>query len=240
MYFKRYVLLYTAFAIALILVRMAISNSLKYVFLPWNLLLAIIPLFISNTFFVQPKTYFKTIQLPIKNKLIITFLNFVNKKTKLLNTVICCLIFCIWLLFLPNAPYIITDMLHLKERAPIPLYFDITLVFVFASLGLVFFIASVMQMENYWQKHFKLSVILFYVLAFGLCSFGIYLGRFGRFNSWNIINNPFDLLYQIADRFIYPLQHPRTWAVTLLYSCLLFFVYKIIQQGYLINERNKC
>jgi uncharacterized membrane protein len=234
MYFKKYVQMYVVFAIVLILIRMAISNSFKYAFLPWNLLLAYVPLFITTTFCKDNTTVTLQNKTSLSQKLKATLLAFLPlKKLSIVRNFI---VFCIWLLFLPNAPYIITDMLHLKERLPIPYFFDITLVFIYASLGLVFFITSVLQMENYWRKHFKYSIIIFYLLAFGLCSFGIYLGRFGRFNSWNVINNPVDLLLQIADRFIYPLQHPRTWAVTLLYSCLLFFMYKIIQQGLQYNK----
>jgi uncharacterized membrane protein len=236
MYFKRYVQLYTAFAILLILIRMAISNSLKYVFLPWNLLLAYIPLLITNKFFVENTQNDFEINTSILKKYkskIFTFISFTP-----LPKVVTYIVFFVWLLFLPNAPYIITDMLHLKERTPIPYFFDITLVFVYASLGLVFFITTVTQMELYWRKHFNYSIVIFYLLSFGLCSFGIYLGRFGRFNSWNVINDPFDLIQQIAVRFIYPLEHPRTWAVTLLYSCLLFFIYKIIQQALQIKKLN--
>lgn len=58
-----------------------------------------------------------------------------------------------------------------------------------------------------------------------ISSFGVYLGRFLRWNTWDIISNPIDLLADIADRFIHPLSHGRTWGITLLMGTLLSFIY---------------
>jgi uncharacterized membrane protein len=212
MYFNRYLKLSIGFCLLLELIRIAVSNSLHYIFLPWNLLLAYVPLWISSKKFV-PQT-----NSPVNRKGVSRFFH-VWKHFFWIAA---------WFIFLPNAPYLITDLIHLKERHPVPFYFDTVLVFLYAVNGLIFFFVSVSQGEQYWRKKIpSISVNWFFLGAFGGCSFGIYLGRFGRFNSWNVVTDPLDLFYQIADRFLFPLEHPQTWAVTLLFSILLFLLYQL-------------
>jgi uncharacterized membrane protein len=210
MYFSKWLKLSVGFTFLLVIIRIALSNTLNFIFLPWNLLLAFIPLWISS----------KKIQV-------------INNSNTIYNTskrLIALYWFSIWLLFLPNAPYIITDLLHLKARNPIPLYFDIVLLFMNAICGLVFFFVTVQQVEKWWLFNLpKWSINWFYFLAFGLCSFGIYLGRYGRFNSWHLITKPQALFQEIAKRFIFPFEHPQTWAVTLLYSVMLFLLYQVMK-----------
>ena len=58
-----------------------------------------------------------------------------------------------------------------------------------------------------------------------LGSFGIYLGRFLRWNSWDIMNRPGALFGDIFDRFVHPFDHPRTWGVTLFLGLMLTAMY---------------
>jgi uncharacterized membrane protein len=65
-----------------------------------------------------------------------------------------------------------------------------------------------------------------------LGSFGIYLGRYLRWNSWDIINKPFQLMYDIGDRLINPFSHSRTWGMTLLFGLflnILYFSFRLIK-----------
>jgi uncharacterized membrane protein len=118
--------------------------------------------------------------------------------------------------------------MHLHQREPIPFYFDIVLVTMSVLNGLVFFFISVYNAEQWWRVFCKKwNITWFYLMAFGLCSFGIYLGRYGRFNSWNVFTKPQLLLQEVVDRFLFPLEHPRTWAVTLLFSVMLFLFYQL-------------
>jgi uncharacterized membrane protein len=66
------------------------------------------------------------------------------------------------------------------------------------------------------------------LLVFGLSSFGIYLGRFLRWNSWDILSNPLPLFSDIIDRVTNPEDHPRTLALVVLYSAFSFLAYLII------------
>ena len=103
----------------------------------------------------------------------------------------------LWLLFIPNAPYILTDLFHLRQRAYFPLWYDLILVLSFAFIGMIIFLKSLRGMLGI----LKMYVSPFYAaiitpLLFWLISFGLYLGRYLRFNSWNIVNHPFQLFKQ--------------------------------------------
>ncbi len=131
-----------------------------------------------------------------------------------------------WLLFFPNSPYILTDLFHLHERDGMPKWFDLILILSFAWAGLLFGFMSLFQIEKILLEKLnqvKTNTILVTLLF--ISSFGVYLGRFLRWNTWDIISNPIDLLADIADRFIHPLSHGRTWGITLLMGTLLSFIY---------------
>ena len=115
MSFSKRIIIPLAFTLFLLIIRIILSNELTYVFLAWNLFLAWIPFALSQTLG------------ELKNRWKLFFL------------------IGAWLLFLPNAPYIITDFLHLKQRAPVPYWYDILLLF------------SASSMASFWR--FSLSLI---------------------------------------------------------------------------------
>ncbi len=131
-----------------------------------------------------------------------------------------------WLLFFPNAPYVLTDLLHLKERGGMPLWFDLLMLLSFAlvSLWLGFQSLHLVQM---WiaEKTSTLTAWAFVGVSLLLSGFGIYLGRFLRWNSWDIIRRPGALMNDIWVRFADPLAHERTWGVTLGFGGLLLIAY---------------
>lgn len=186
-----------AFSCSLLLVRMAMMHSLTYIFFGWNLFLAWIPFLLSNYLVQQPKQKIKQY-----------------------------LILFTWLVFFPNAPYIITDMFHFEERLPVPFYYDLVLCFSFAWNGLLLGLISLFNVEKWaainWGN--KKAAVIVCVSLF-LCGFGIYLGRYLRWNSWDILINPLDLTKEIIVRVIYPFEHIRTWSVTVLFTSLLTIIY---------------
>jgi len=180
--------------------RMYYSGYYKFLFLNWNLFLAILP-YVISTFFLL---YYKKI-----NSLILTVL-----------------ILSAWLLLFPNAPYIVTDFFHLEPRANVPYWYDLGMILSFALNGLILGFISLYDIQTALQRRFgALKGWAFAVFSLVLGSFGIYLGRYERFNSWDIITNPAALFIDIADRFIHPLSHPRTMLMTLLFSAVLSFGY---------------
>ena len=132
-----------------------------------------------------------------------------------------------WLLFFPNALYIITDLVHLKHSGDdAPVWFDALLLFTSSITGLMMAFISLYQIETFIRraitaKHADKIIIASIFLG----SFGVYLGRFLRWNSWDILANPFSLLFEVTGRFTNPVVHYRTWMITVLLTCLFSLLY---------------
>jgi uncharacterized membrane protein len=132
----------------------------------------------------------------------------------------------VWLLFFPNAPYIFTDLFHLRLKLAMPLWFDFTMIMSFAWTGLLFGFLSLWDIEKQLAKSMKrkyIAIISVALLFIG--SFGIYIGRYLRWNSWDIISEPFKLIYDIGERIINPFSHPRAWGMTILMGIFLNILY---------------
>lgn len=73
------------------------------------------------------------------------------------------------------------------------------------------------------------------ILVLFLGSFGVYLGRFLRWNSWDIISNPFELTLSIGRRIISPFDHLQTWMITVILTVLFYLLYSSIKKlpGYI-------
>lgn len=193
------------------LFRVYLTEAKTYLFLNYNLFLASIPWMVSTLILSVPS---------INNKKGMQWLALAS-----------------WLLFFPNAPYILTDLFHLKYTKGMPTWFDLTLILSFAWTGLVFGFISLKNIEKLFEKSIStfLSQVLVSCLLF-LTAFGVYLGRFLRWNSWDILQEPMGLLYSIAHRFVYPLEHPRTWGMTLFFGLFLNLAYWSLK--YMRNEQN--
>ena len=140
------------------------------------------------------------------------------------------LLFPVWLLFLPNAPYIITDLFHLPKGTKMPIWFDLLLISTFTINGMILFFSSLNDMftiiKEKYTTHFSWFIIISTIFLSG---FGIYLGRYLRWNSWDIIQNPLLLLKTISDPIINPLQHPKTWGITLGYGFLFIICFLLFK-----------
>src|SRR5207244_2346458 len=97
----------------------------------------------------------------------------------------------LWLLFFPNAPYMLTDFIHLQSSPTAPLWYDALMLSAFAWTGLLLGFASLYLMQMVWRRAAG-SVLswLGVVAALGLAGFGVYLGRFVRFNRWDALVRP--------------------------------------------------
>lgn len=181
------------------LLRVQLTQSLNYSFLLWNLFLAVIPYALSE--------WLKKTALHKKNTI-----QFVSG-------------ILIWLLFLPNAPYIITDFIHFKPNRPM-VWFDLFLLFSFANTGLLLAIISsrdiYLLVKEKWSNTIAEYTI---VISFFLCGFGIYLGRFLRFNSWDIIASPIRLLKKSVASFL----QLEAWYITLSFGILLWVLFTIFK-----------
>jgi uncharacterized membrane protein len=210
--FNRLLGVFFVFIGLLICTRILYSGSIRYIFIVWNIFLAWIPYVLSSYFVIY------------ENK----------EKWKQL------ILFASWLLFFPNALYIVTDLIHLEESTNVPLWYDAVLLFASSFIGLMMAFISLQKVEYYLKGIFRrrtLSFIIPLILFMG--SFGVYLGRFQRWNSWDVLHNPLMLASDILNRFIYPVDHFKTWVITIiltaLYSLLYFFI-KIMPQAFAENK----
>lgn len=174
---------------------MKLTHSFFYLFLVWNLFLAVVPIAITTYLVSKPRL----------NKFVLAFC------------------FSVWLLFLPNAPYIITDLLHLKVNTTHLLWLDILVIMSFALNGLMLFYLSIIDMKailktfiNEKKTNYIITITIF------LCGFGVYLGRFLRYNSWEILSNPKYLFVDIINILVKPFTHQEAWLFTLLFGTFLW------------------
>ena len=132
----------------------------------------------------------------------------------------------LWLLFLPNAPYLVTDLAHWKAREPVPMWLDLILCLQFAWVGLSLGFTSLQIMEAEVRDRYGSARGRYFAIAcLGLTSFGVYLGRFRRWNSWDILSSPEQLLGDISRHFLNPLDHRHAWAFTFLCGLFLLSAY---------------
>jgi uncharacterized membrane protein len=132
----------------------------------------------------------------------------------------------IWLLFLPNAPYLLTDFVHLGSRDDAPLWFDIVLFASFAWTGMLLGFLSIFIMQAVVRGAF--GVVWGWALvgaSLAASSFGIYLGRSLRWNSWDFIVRPGALLEDIWARAVDPLAYPRGVGMTIALTAVLWTGY---------------
>ncbi len=141
------------------------------------------------------------------------------------------LLAAIWLLFFPNAPYIITDFIHLTEGGggSAPLWFDVLLIASFAWTGLLLGFVSLNRVQRLITAAAgELVGWLSAAAALVLASFGIYIGRFEVRNSWDIVLQPGLLLRDTWHQLTSPALYPRTLGVTFSYAIFLMLAYATI------------
>lgn len=131
-----------------------------------------------------------------------------------------------WLLFLPNAPYLLTDLIHLAPRSGAPLWYDAALLGTAAVAGLLLGVVSLAQVRRMVAERFSDRAALAMVLVTsGLCGYGIYLGRFLRLNSWDVALHPMGVLHRVMPPVLDPLHHLRAWVVTAIFGAILTSAY---------------
>ena len=199
--------------LCLLVFRIKATQDLFGLFLVWNLFLAFVPLGIS--WYLQ------------------------HKKSHI-NSVLKYALLVLWLLFLPNAPYVITDLIHLAYRPLNWFIYDGITIAAFALFSLYFGFQSLIEVRKLFKPEIaeaRLNIFTSGVLI--LCGFGIYLGRVVRFNSWDLITNPLDLFSTIGHYLINPIENKSVWLFTLGFGIFLnfsFFLFKMWQQNGLLTK----
>jgi uncharacterized membrane protein len=169
-----------AWCAALLAARVWRAGTLMYLFLGWTLVLAAIPALAASQLRRERASWKQAGWLAV------------------------------WLAFLPNAPYLVTDFVHLRARPPVPLWFDIALLISCAATGLLLGYVSVADVQRFIARQYgEATAWLCAASALVLSGAGIYLGRFLRWNSWDILANPVAIALSIQ---------PRVVSVTLVYG----------------------
>lgn len=179
----------------LIAVRLFYTQHLTYVFVLWNVFLASLPWIFA----------------------------LMATRAASRNKMMSCMVWSVaWLLFFPNAPYLITDLVHMPNAGTSLWWYDLLILVcgMVAGLALAWYSWTRIREIARILTSPKVSTILSYFWLYA-CAFGMYLGRFSRWNSWDVMRDPYPLLADIADRFITPGAHPRTWAFTVVVGTVL-------------------
>lgn len=213
-----YIFFLISFLLSLmVLGRVIYTLHLKFAFLIWNLFLAWIPFLLS-----------------------IWMVYILAKKgDKSFKSVLLYVLGVFWLLFFPNAPYIFTDFIHLTLNDyfvyenyrfvfsnEFIIWYDFVLVSLFSLLGIILgFFSLYFIQRNFLQKYMKGISWIFVLMVSFLSGFGIYLGRFIRLNSWEVITNPLNLFIEIAN-----ILNADTMLLSTLFGTFIFISYTIFYQ----------
>lgn len=195
------VLILVALCAILFFIRIYVTGTFLGIFLVWNLFLAITPMF----FILLAKKYYEFFG-----------------KGLLVNKITIYALMLVWLLFFPNSPYIITDFIHLGQLPKHLLWFDSLGIFVTALTGLSVGFYSMYNFQMLAKElmgNFTSWVIL--ILSLILSGFGLYLGRFVRFNSWDAFSHPFWLI----KKSLIETTNPLAFQTTVVFSIVLIGLY---------------
>jgi uncharacterized membrane protein len=186
--------------VAMVAIRVARTQSGYFLFLIWNLFLASIPLMTSQLL----RTAY------IKGASNLTQLALV----------------AVWLLFLPNAPYLFTDIVHLQASTMLLYWYDAMLLLSAAGTGLLLGYVSLFDVHAIAAERFGVKMGWAIVIAaLGLSGYGVYLGRVQRWNSWDVVANPIGLFGSIAESVLHPLHHLQVFALSGLIGVALVMGY---------------
>ncbi len=203
--FDKTLLLSCGFSLLLLFTRIIYTGDFTFYFLTWNLFLAYLPYKIGGSIMRRPQV--------------------IESQFKFW------LLFVGWLLLLPNTFYILTDLFHLHKGGAMPQWFDLALIISFAWNGLLFGVASIKRMELVLKLKLNLQKewVYLYPVMF-LNALGIYIGRYMRFNSWDVISAPFDLAKEVWFLILHPVQNRFDWSMIICYSFLLLLFYSTVKR----------
>jgi uncharacterized membrane protein len=190
------------------------NQTLDYWYLPYNLALAAIPLVLA--YWIQGGVR-----------------RFAWNNWRILALV------AVWLLFLPNSFYIVTDFIHLPETTRVDIVQDVVMLMQFSLLGYAFGFASLYMLHRAFSPYLKPRVMWAGVtMVLLLASFAIYLGRELRWNSWDIITNPLRVIGDGLLVLFHSSIHPNgLWMMTTFFVALAA-LYMVIYQGMVFLKQN--
>ncbi len=198
--------------ISLVAARIAYSGSNRYISLVWNLFLAWIPF-------------------------VLAYLAYIFSWRRSLMYIVIPTFAFLWLIFFPNAPYILTDLQHLSQGSnSVPLWYDVILLIWFSWTGMLLGIVSLNLMQAIIKRQINRPAgWVFVILVAGLSSVGLYVGRFIRLNSWDVLQNPGAIASNLSEWLADPSL--RSLGFISLYTLFFIFVYLTLYAfGHILKE----
>lgn len=190
--------------VALVTARIVVTRDINYAFLVWNLFLAWLPL----VFALLACGKFRADE---------------GRNWRFMSLA------GAWLLFFPNAPYIFTDFIHLIYGSHRHFWVDLTLILMCALTGLVLGFVSLYLMQSVVRRMYgQVASWLFIASVAGLSGFAIYLGRFVRLNSWDLIARPLKLYHGVSQWAANPMANSNTFSFPLLFAMFVFLAYVML------------
>jgi uncharacterized membrane protein len=198
--------------IGLLLFRFAYSGTFNNWYLAWNLFLGLLPLLFSYIYYKYT----------------------MNRE---LFSGVSSVLFLFWIIILPNAFYLISDLVHLQESSNKMIVFDAVMFSAFGITGIIFGFLSLALMHYRFSLVSKKYSYLLIIGSLFLSSYAIYLGRYLRWNSWDIITNPFGIIFDISNSFINYSRFTKSIGTTILFFIVLSSLYFVFWTGIVfINE----
>ncbi len=134
-----------------------------------------------------------------------------------------------WFFFFPNAPYILTDLIHLGPRLHRAYWPDLVLILLFAFTGFVLGFLSLFLMQRMVAHRYGWPHGWLFVGAMAVLSgFGIYAGRFLRWNSWDVVVSPLEILGEGLRWVATMPSQPRGIILPILFGTMLFISYLVL------------
>lgn len=193
------------FSIMLVAASVLYSGKPLFLFLIWNLFLGYIPYAVSNWLMQHPE--------------------WIEKKWRFSAVLL------VWILFIPNSFYIVTDIFHLRETYWVPLWLDLIVLVSFAWNGLLLGFISIRHMEKIMEtKLFNGTILKFTFPVIWLNALGVYIGRYLRYNSWDFLTNPFALFRDIVSLIIHPVENVYAWGMIFCFAFFMFVVYTVLKK----------
>lgn len=194
----------SAIAVGLVMTRIVVRRDIHYSYLIWNLFLAWMPLLLALLACEAQRT---------GRERTWTF-----RGTALA-----------WLLFFPNAPYIFTDVFHLQFSGYHHYWVDFSLILICAVIGQVLGFVSLYLMQSLVRRRWgQVSGWLFVAFVTALSGFGVYLGRFLRFNTWDVITRPLKLYHGVTNWATHPTSSAMSLSFPILFAIFLLLTYVML------------
>ena len=189
------------FSVALLAARIRLTGHQSLRFLLWNLFLAMLPFGAS---WVLREAH--------------------ERVPRLARSGLFAPLWVLWLVFWPNAPYLLTDLIHLAPRSDVPLWVDLLLLLSCAHNGLLLGFGSLVDIERTIELRFERHqwprlVVVGSVISLG--AFAMFLGRFHRWNSWDLWFRPREVLNDMLAIALHPFAHRAAWCFTIAVSGFL-------------------